>query len=142
MGQKLKAQRNSEKSGPKEEDAKMTRLQEPSDSESGYPSACSESPETVMISKTTTPQWYLDTCASTHISNCKDQFIRELKPSSAKISVAKSKVSVTAKGIGDVRIFWLGTDLVVNSTIVRDVLYVPEASDCLLSVGKLEDRGS
>ena len=30
----------------------------------------------------------------------------------------------------------------MNSTIVRDVLYVPEASDCLLSVGKLEDRGS
>ena len=44
--------------------------------------------------------------------------------------------------MGDVRIFWLGTDLVVNSTIVRDVLYIPEASDCLLSVGKLEDRGS
>lgn len=72
----------------------------------------------------------------------KDQFIRELKPSSARISVAKSKVSVTAKGVGDVRIFWLGTDLVVNSTIVRDVLYVSDASDCLLSIGKLEDRGT
>ena len=69
-------------------------------------------------------------------------FIGELKPSFARISAAKSKVSVTAEGIGDVRIFWLGTDLVVNSTIVRDVLYVPEASDCLLSIGKLEDRGT
>jgi hypothetical protein len=56
--------------------------------------------------------------------------------------VAKSEVSVIAEGVGDVQILWLGTDLVVNSTIVRDVLYVPEASDCLLSIGKLEDRGS
>ena len=95
-----------------------------------------------MISETTVPEWYLDSCASTHISNRKDQFIGELKPSSTKISVAKSKVSVIAKGEGDVRIFWLGADLVVNSTIVRDVLYVPDASDCLLSVGKLEDRGT
>jgi hypothetical protein len=59
-----------------------------------------------------------------------------------KISVAKSKVSVIAKGVGDVQIRWLGTNLVVNSTIVRDVLYVLEASDCLLLVGKLKDRGS
>jgi hypothetical protein len=140
MEQKLKAQRISKKSETAEEDAKMARFQELSDSESGYTSACSKSPDTVMMSKAIVPQWYLDTCASTHISNRQDQFIRELKPSSARISVAKSKVSVTAKGVGDVRIFWLGTDLVVNSTIVRDVLYVTEASDCLLSIGKLEDR--
>ena len=30
----------------------------------------------------------------------------------------------------------------MNSTIVRDVLYVLEALDYLLLVGKLEDRGS
>ena len=30
----------------------------------------------------------------------------------------------------------------MNSTIVRDVLYGPEASDCLLSTGNLEDRGT
>ena len=142
MGQKLKAQRISKNNETKEENSKMARVQELSDSESGYPSVCSETPEAVMISKTTLPQWYLDTCASAHISNRKDQFISELKPSTTKISVAKSNASVTAEGVGDVRIFWLGTDLVVNSTIVRDVLYVPEASDCLLSVGKLEDRGS
>jgi hypothetical protein len=142
MGQKLKAQRISERNETKDENSKMARFQELSDSESGYPSAYSKSPESLMILKTTMPQWYLDTCASTHISNRKDQFIGELKPSSTKISVAKSEVSIIAKGVGDVRIFWLGTDLVVNSTIVRDVLYVPEASDCLLSIGKLEDRGS
>ena len=56
--------------------------------------------------------------------------------------MAKNNASVIAKGMGDVRIFWLGIDLVINSTIVRDVLYVPEASDCLVSVGKMEDRGS
>ena len=44
--------------------------------------------------------------------------------------------------MGDIRIFWLGADLIVNRTIVRDVLYVLEASDCLLLVGKLEDRGT
>jgi len=88
MGQKLKAQRISKKNETKEENSKMARFQELSDSESEYPSACSESPEAVMISKTTVPQWYLDTCASTHISNRKDQFIGELKPSSTKISVA------------------------------------------------------
>jgi hypothetical protein len=142
IGLKLKAQRMSKKSETAEDDAKMIRFQELSDSESGYSSACSNSSHTVMMSKATVPQWYLDTCASTHISNRKDQFIGELQPSSVRISVAKSKVLVAAKGVGDVRIFWLGTDLVVNSTIVRDVLYVPEASDCLLSIGKLEDRGT
>jgi hypothetical protein len=90
MGQKFKAQRISKKSEAKEEDAKMARFQDVSDSESGYSSVCSEPLATVTISKTTVPQWYLDTCASTHISDRKDQFIRELKPSSAKISVAKS----------------------------------------------------
>jgi hypothetical protein len=142
MGQKLKEQKNSKKSNTREEDANMARFQELSDSESEFASAYSKFPEAAMMSKIAMPQWYLDTCASTHISNRKDQFIGELKSSNVKISVAKTNASVTAKGIGDVRICWLGTDHVVNSTIVRDVLYVPEASDCLLSVGKLEDRGS
>lgn len=56
MGQKLKAQRISEKSETAEEDAKMARFQELSDSESGYTSACSKSPDTVMMSKATVPQ--------------------------------------------------------------------------------------
>jgi hypothetical protein len=78
MGQKLKAQRIAKKSDTKEENSKMARFQELSDSESGYTSAYSEFPETVMMSKTTMPQWYFDTCASTHISNRKDQFIGDV----------------------------------------------------------------
>ena len=104
IGQKLKAQRISKRSEAKEENSKMARFQELDGSESEYPSAYSESPESVMISKTAMPQWYLDTCASTHISNRKDQFIGKLRPSSTKILVAKSEVSVIAKGVGDVRI--------------------------------------
>lgn len=82
-----------------------------------------------MISKTAMPWWYFDTCASTHISNCKDQRIETLRPPSTKSSVAKSEVFVITEGVGDVRICWLGTGLVVNSMVVRDVLYVSEVSD-------------
>jgi hypothetical protein len=58
---KLRAQRISKKSETAEEDAKMTRFQDLSDSESGYTSTWSKSPETVMMSKATVPQWYSQT---------------------------------------------------------------------------------
>ena len=87
------------------------------------------------------PQWYLDSCASVHITPCREQFITTLSPSRLRVEIADGS-EVQSKGKGDVRIFYVSQEGRARSTIVRGVHYIPEAASSLLSVGELEDRGA
>ena len=89
----------------------------------------------------TPPQWYLDSCASVHITPRKDQFISRLSPSKTCVEIADGS-EVRSRGKGDVRIFYVSQTGKARSTIVRGVHYIPEAASSLLSVGELEDRGA
>ena len=110
------------------------------------PEASDSEPEksTCLLSKakvTAPPQWYLDSCASVHITPCREQFISALSPSRLSVEIADGS-EVQSKGKGDVRIFYVSREGRTRSTIVRGVHYVPEAASSLLSVGELEDRGA
>ena len=87
------------------------------------------------------PQWYLDSCASVHITPRRDQFITKLSPSRLLVEIADGS-EVRSKGKGDVRVSYISHEGRVKSTIIRGVHYVPEAASSLLSVGTLEDRGA
>lgn len=90
---------------------------------------------------TAPPQWYLDSCASVHITPRKDQFISKLSPVKTCVEIADGS-EVRSRGKGDVRIFYVSQKGRARSTIVRGVHYIPEAASSLLSVGELEDRGA
>ena len=118
------------------ETARAAKALEASDSESEK-STCLLSNAKV----TAPPQWYLDSCASVHITPCEEQFISTLSPSRLLIEIADGS-EVQSKGKGDVRISYVSQEGRTRSTIVRGVHYVPEAASSLLSVGELEDRGA
>ena len=118
------------------EKAHTAKVLEASDSESEK-STCLLSNAKV----TAPPQWYLDSCASVHITPCREQFISTLSPSRLRVEIADGS-EVQSKGKGDVRIFYVSQEGRTRSTIVRGVHYVPEAASSLLSVGELEDRGA
>ncbi|KJZ78398.1 hypothetical protein HIM_02436 [Hirsutella minnesotensis 3608] len=90
---------------------------------------------------TAPPQWYLDSCASVHITPREDQFISKLSPTKTSVEIADGS-EVRSRGKGDVRIFYVSQKGRARSTIVRGVHYIPEATSSLLSVGELEDRGA
>jgi hypothetical protein len=118
------------------ETARAAKALEASDSESEK--------STCLLSKakvTVPPQWYLDSCASVHITPCREQFISALSPSRLRVEIADGS-EVQSKGKGDVRISYVSQEGGTRSTIVRGVHYVPEAASSLLSVGELEDRGA
>ena len=87
------------------------------------------------------PQWYLDSCASVHITPCREQFISTLLPSRLRVEIADGS-EVQSKGKGDVKIVYVSQNGRARSTIVRGVHYIPDAASSLLSVGELEDRGA
>ncbi|KID93786.1 copia-like retrotransposable element, partial [Metarhizium majus ARSEF 297] len=90
---------------------------------------------------TAPPQWYLDSCASVHITPRRDQFISALSPVKTRVEIADGS-EVRSRGKGDVRIFYISQKGRARSTIVRGVHYIPDAASSLLSVGQLEDRGA
>jgi hypothetical protein len=87
------------------------------------------------------PQWYLDSGASVHLTPCRELFISTLSPSGLRIETADGS-EIRSKGKGDVRIFYVSQEGKMRSTIVRGVHYIPEAASSLISVGELEDRGA
>ncbi|RKF54976.1 putative capsid protein [Erysiphe neolycopersici] len=87
------------------------------------------------------PDWYLDTCASKHITPNLDVFIvGSLKPYKASIKCADNNFLVS-EGIGDVKIEWEDDERTARRVIIRDVLYIPHAGDNLLSLGILRSKG-
>jgi len=119
--------------------AKVTRV---SDSESDE-STCLLSNECAMTVRPTDvhlirTQWHLDTCASTHITGQRDQFVGDLRPIRRQVQCANGEF-MTAKGIGNVQLQSVYENE-LRSIVIEGVLYAPEASENLISVGKLERR--
>ena len=86
--------------------------------------------------------WGLDTMCSCHLTPHKDAFIGKIKYRRVPIEVANGETIYSA-GKGDVRIFWKTSKSSehINSTIIRDVLYVPKSSISLISLGMLAEKG-
>lgn len=86
--------------------------------------------------------WYLDTCASRHITPNRDFFIPgSLKPHKISIKCA-NKSLISSRGIGDVNIVWEDDNRTSRNITIRDVLYIPEAGDNLISIGMLTKKVS
>jgi hypothetical protein len=131
------------KNTKKSKQDKVARVTEVSDSSESEESTCLDSDECAMTIRyadvrPAKAQWHLDTCASTHITGRRDQFIGDLRPTKRKIECANGEFMM-AKGIGDIKIDSIhGSQL--RSTVIKGVLYAPKASENLISVGKLEKK--
>lgn len=80
-------------------------------------------------------QWILDSGASSHICNNKGEF-SSYREQPQKVILASGE-SVSAKGIGNVRIKSAHADI-----ILTEVLFVPELTSNFLSVGKIICNGN
>jgi hypothetical protein len=83
---------------------------------------------------TRTDPWYLDSAATSHMTNCKDLFttIKQVKDT---VTVADGRQLAT-QGQGTIRVRFEG-----EWVQVHQVLYVPGLQGNLLSVGQLAERG-
>jgi Reverse transcriptase (RNA-dependent DNA polymerase)/gag-polypeptide of LTR copia-type len=128
--------------GRKAKQDKVAKVTEASDSESDK-STCPLPNERAMTIRRTDDhlvrtQWHLDTCASSHITGQRDQFIGDLRPVRRQVQCANGDF-MTAKGIGNVLIQSLhGHE--PRSIVIKGVLYAPKTSENLISVGTLERR--
>lgn len=86
--------------------------------------------------------WGLDTMCSCHLTPRKDAFVGKIMPTRVAIEVADG-TTIYSEGKGDVRIFWKSSTSshLLRSTILRGVLYVPDASISLISLGALVEKG-
>ncbi|KAI0993527.1 hypothetical protein K3495_g14657, partial [Podosphaera aphanis] len=94
------------------------------------------------VSKLSNKSWGLDSMCSCHLTPFKDAFISNIIPIRVPIEVANGTI-IYARGKGDVRIHWKKSTFSrhTRSTILRDVLYVPDASISLISLGMLSEKG-
>ncbi|RKF81432.1 hypothetical protein GcM1_182003 [Golovinomyces cichoracearum] len=83
--------------------------------------------------------WLIDSGASRHICNDKNMFI-EIMSATDQIEVGNKEV-MTASAKGDVRIPYDGVSGQPSSIYLRDVLYIPCASESIISVGVLDKIG-
>lgn len=80
--------------------------------------------------------WYLDSCASRHLTNNKDLFIDDLRPKCLDFTTAGGQVLRT-ESIGAIAI-----PLAEGSSIkLRDVAYAPDCNSNLILLGQLRDSG-
>ncbi|RKF54975.1 Retrovirus-related Pol polyprotein from transposon TNT 1-94, partial [Erysiphe neolycopersici] len=85
------------------------------------------------------PDWYLDTCATKHITPNLEVFIvGSLKPHKVSIKCADNNFLVS-EGIGDVKIEWEDDERTARRVTIRDALFIPHAGDNLLSLGILRN---
>lgn len=81
-----------------------------------------------------TDPWYLDSAATSHMTNCRDLFTA-FKQGKDTVTVADGR-QLTSQGQGTVRVQFEG-----EWVQVHQVLYVPGLQGNLLSVGQLAERG-
>ena len=81
-----------------------------------------------------TDPWYLDSAATSHMTNCKDLF-KIYKQVKDTVTVADGR-QLTSKGQGTIRVQFGG-----EWTQVHQVLYVPGLQGNLLSIGQLAEVG-
>ncbi|KAI0992360.1 hypothetical protein K3495_g15826, partial [Podosphaera aphanis] len=93
-----------------------------------------------QLENSTKLSWLLDTAASQHITNRKDVFEKSIQSSNQQITVANGQM-IQAQGIGSILIPWESNQAKAKLLRIRDVLYVPQASENLLSLGQLNKNG-
>ncbi|RKF81555.1 hypothetical protein GcC1_024035, partial [Golovinomyces cichoracearum] len=93
-----------------------------------------------QLEDSTKLSWLLDTAASQHITNRKDVFEKSIQSSNQQIIVANGQI-IQAQGRGSILIPWESSQAKPKLLRIRDVLYVPQASENLLSLGQLNKNG-
>ena len=78
----------------------------------------------------------IDSGANRHISNDLHHF-RTYKPCNISITVAKKGMTMTAVGVGDCAYPVMDSDGNPHTLVLKDVLHVPDAGKCLVSVSEL-----
>lgn len=77
--------------------------------------------------------WYIDSCASRHLTNNRKLFVRELKAKSLNFTTTNGQ-TFWAESIGTVAI------PLTNGTIrLKNVAYIPECDANLISLGQLRE---
>ena len=85
--------------------------------------------------------WGLDSMCSCYLTPYKNLFISRIVPTKIPIEVANG-TTIYSKGSGDVRIQWKNPTLQrLCFTTIHNVLYVPDASISLMSLGMLAKKG-
>ena len=85
--------------------------------------------------------WLLDSCCSRHMTSNRSAFVGDLLPSTRQIQCANGE-SMQAQGKGDIMIQWEERqDRQPKSIRIRNVLYVPDAAENLISLGQLSENG-
>ncbi len=78
--------------------------------------------------------WYLDSCASRHLTNNKNLFVNDLRPKCLDFTTAGGQI-LRAEGIGTIAI-----PLSDGSSLrLRDVAYAPDCDSNLISLGQLRE---
>lgn len=93
------------------------------------------------VNKVSSNNWYIDSGATSHMSNDKEFFTEFTSTVKDKITVADGK-EITSYGIGDGYINCLISPTKTSKVQVKNVLYVPELDGNLLSVKKLAENGN
>jgi hypothetical protein len=112
--------------------AAVTGRNEPETSERAW--ATSRQIRTVASRAQTTDPWYLDSAATSHMTNCKGLFIA-YKQGKDTVTVADGR-QLTSQGQGTIRVQF-GSEWVR----IHQVLYVPGLQGNLLSIGQLAEKG-
>lgn len=82
--------------------------------------------------------WYLDSCASSHMTNNKEA-MENVKNTDHKITAADNE-QLTATAVGDMPLV-MNVNSYKEGITARDVLYVPKVAANLLSVSKIVKKG-
>jgi len=93
---------------------------------------------TVAIGEQKDTAWYLDSCASSHMTRRND-WMKNVQVCNASVQAANNqKLNVPCKGTVNISVSnGKNTEIIV----VEDVLYVPELAANLLSVSKITEKG-
>ena len=92
-----------------------------------------------QLNKTTINQenWYIDSCATSHCSNNRDQFVSLKRIMPRQIKTAKKNESFLVKFIGSIKLQIQTTNNQIIETVIENVYYNENFSSNLLSQAKL-----
>ncbi|KMQ85398.1 transposon ty5-1 protein [Lasius niger] len=92
-----------------------------------------------MANGNSSEAWYVDSCASTHITTNGDNLLEARTCDSVAITTANSQ-DMRAKFVGNVKISVL-TNTGIEKVKAEEVLHVPDSAANLLSVSKMVEKG-
>lgn len=121
------------RSRPRRANAATNIEEEDSDPEPFRPGKALMTAESSIMSKTRAT-WYLDSCASRHLTNDRSLFIEKIQPKTWDFTTAGGQV-IRSEGVGTVRIA-LADGAAIE---LKGVALVPECESNLISLGQLRD---